>query len=75
MTLTDELIEHIYQLDAVQQQRLLNFARVLARTPAIRGEAGESIVRAIGFFDAQALDEIEAAINRGYAEIDPREWE
>lgn len=65
MTMTDELIEQFNRLDEAQQQRLLNFARILTKTPKVQGEPGTSIVQAVGFFDAQALDEIEAAINEG----------
>jgi hypothetical protein len=75
MTTADELIEQFNKLDESQQQRLLNFARILTKTPMIKGEPGTSIVQAVGFFDAQALDEIEAAINEGTEDIDWRGWE
>lgn len=70
MTITDELLETLNQLDDAQQQRLLNFARVLAHTPQIQGESGKSIVQATGFFEADALQEIETAI----AEADGIDW-
>lgn len=75
MTLIEQLIEQFNKMDEAQQQRLLNFARVLTRTPDIQGESGASIVKATGFFDAQSLDEMEAAIIEGCEEIDWREWE
>ncbi|MBW4439586.1 MAG: hypothetical protein KME04_20795 [Pleurocapsa minor GSE-CHR-MK-17-07R] len=75
MTMTDELIEQFNRLDEAQQQRLLNFARILTKTPKVQGEPGTRIVQAVGFFDAQALDEIEAAINEGTEDIDWRGWE
>jgi hypothetical protein len=62
MTITDELLQTLNQLNEAQQQRLLNFARILANTSKIQGESGKSIVQATGFFDADALEEIEAAI-------------
>lgn len=62
MTLTDELLQTVNQLDDAQKQRLLNFARVLAKTPYLRGESGKSIIKATGFFDAESLDEMESAI-------------
>ena len=74
MTIIDELIEQFNKLDE-QQQRLLNFARILTKTPTVKGEPGTSIIQAVGFFDAQALDEIEAAINEGTVAIDWRGWE
>lgn len=40
MTLAHELIEYFNHLDEVQRQRLVNYARILAQTPQIRGEAG-----------------------------------
>lgn len=63
MVITDELLQTINQLSDEQQQYLLTIARTLANTQRIRGESGESIVTAVGFFDEQALDEIESAIN------------
>ncbi len=75
MTLTDELIEQFNKLDAARQQYLLNFARVLTKTPVIKGESGASIATATGFFDAQSLNEMEAAIEEGCEEIDWRGWE
>lgn len=75
MTLTDQLIEQFNKMDAVQQQKLLDFARMITQTPVIQGESGASIIRATGLFDAQALDEIEAAIAEGCEEIDWRGWE
>lgn len=74
MSITDDLIEEFRKLDEAQQQRLLNFARILAKTPAVKGESGTSIIQAVGFFDAQSLDEMEAAINEGCEEIDWRGW-
>ena len=75
MTLTDQLIEQFNKMDESQQQRLLNFARVLTKTPDIRGESGASIINATGFFDTQSLDEMEAAIAEGCEGIDWRDWE
>lgn len=75
MTVADQLLEQFNQLDESQQQRLLNFARILADTPQVAGEAGTSIVTATGYFDPQALDEMEAAIDDGCEEIDWRGWE
>ena len=65
MTLTDQLIDQLNKLDEAQQQRLLNFARILAKTPIIQGEPGANIITATDFFDAQSLDEMEAAITEG----------
>ena len=65
MTMADDLINQFNKLDEAQQQQLLNFARILAKTPNIKGEPGKSIVQAVGFFDAKSLDEMEAAINEG----------
>lgn len=75
MTLADQLIEQIKRMDEAQQQRLLNFARILAKTPVIKGESGASIINATGFFDAQSLNEMEAAIEEGCEEIDWHGWE
>ena len=75
MTLAQELLDEFNKLDNAKQQRLLSFARILAKTPTIKGEPGSSIVQATGFFDAQSLDEMQAAIQEGTEEIDWREWE
>jgi hypothetical protein len=75
MTLSEQLIEQFNKMDESQKQRLLNFARILTKTPAIRGEPGASITQATGFFDAQSLDEMEAAIAEGCEGIDWRGWE
>lgn len=75
MTLSEQLIEQLNRMDEAQKQRLLNFARILTKTPAIQGERGASIVQATGFFDAQSLDEMEAAIAEGCEGIDWRGWE
>lgn len=75
MTLTEQLIEVFEKLDAAQQQRLLSYARIMTQTPDIKGESGTSIVTATGFFDAQSLDEMEAAIKDGCEGIDWRGWE
>lgn len=70
MTITDELLQTLNQLNEAQKQRLLNFARVLANTSQVQGESGKSIIQATGFFDADALQEIEIAI----AEADRIDW-
>jgi hypothetical protein len=76
MKLRDQLLEQFEQLKPEQQEYLLDFARVLANKPGtIRGETGASIVQAVGYFDAQSLNEIEAAIMSGTEEIDWRGWE
>lgn len=75
MTVTEEIIQYLNQLDEGQQQSILNFARILANTPIIKGERGESIVEAVGFFDSQSLDEMEMAIDEGCEQIDWAEWE
>jgi len=67
MTLIDQLLGQFNKMDAAQQQRLLNFARILTRTPALKGEAGVSIVKAAGFFDKQLLDEMEAVATKTIA--------
>jgi len=71
VTLSEQLMEQFNKMDEAQQQRLLNFARILTNTPVIKGEAGVSIAAATGFFDAQSLDEMEAAIK----EVDNLRWQ
>lgn len=65
MSIAKQLLAQLEKLDASQQQRVLNFARTLSKTPTIKGESGQSIIAATGFFDAQSLDEMEAAILEG----------
>lgn len=75
MTLSEEIMQYLNQLDDSQQQTLLNFARILSQTPIIQGESGESIMKSIGLFDTQSLDEIETAIEEGCEQIDWASWE
>lgn len=75
VTLSQQLLEQLNRMDEVQKQRLLNFARILTKTSDIQGELGTSIVQAVGFFDSQSLDEMEAAIIESCEEIDWRGWE
>lgn len=75
MTVAEEIMLQLNKLDEAQQQRLLNFARILAKTPVVKGESGQSIIAATGFFDAQSLTEIEKAIQEGCERIDWGGWE
>lgn len=69
MNKADALLIEFSKLDPNQQEQVLNFARVLAQTTPPQGESGVSIIQATGFFSAQALDEIEAAIQAGYSDF------
>jgi len=75
MTVAEQILEQMNKMDEAQQQRLLDFAHILTKTPGIKGESGASIVAATGFFDTQSLDEMQAAIADGTEEIDWRGWE
>lgn len=75
MTLSEQLVEQFNKMDENQQQRLLDFARILTKPSIIKGELGKSIVMATGFFDMQSLDEMEAAIAEGCEQVDWRGWE
>jgi hypothetical protein len=46
VTLSEQLMEQFNKMNEAQQQRLLNFARILTQTPLIRGEPGASIAAA-----------------------------
>ena len=70
-----ELIEQYTKLDESQQERLLAYARILAKVHALKGESGASIVQAVGFFEPSALDEIETAIKTGTEDIDWHGWQ
>ena len=58
MSLVNELLETFNTLDDAQQYRVLRYARILAKTPTIRGEPGSRFIKATGYFDAQSLDEV-----------------
>lgn len=75
MDKADALLTEFSKLDPNQQEQVLNFARVLAQTTPLKGESGQSIIQATGFFSPQALDEIESAIQADCEEIDWRGWE
>jgi hypothetical protein len=66
MTIAEELPEYLKKLDDAQQQQLLNFARNLSEKTPLKGEPMEHFLRAPRLFDAQALDEMEAAIEEEY---------
>ncbi len=73
-TRTKQLLEQFNSMDTAQQERLLNFARILTQTPTIRGESGKDIAAATNYFDAESLDEMEAAINADTEKIDWHGW-
>ena len=62
MSRSQQLLEQFNSMDNAQQERLLNFARSLTQNPIIRGESGKDIAAATGYFDAESLDEMQAAI-------------
>ena len=66
MTLSDRLLEQFNKLNHRQQKRLLDFAQTLNESSEPQGEPGTSIIVATGYFDSQALDEMEAAIEEAY---------
>jgi hypothetical protein len=75
MTITQQLIEHLNQMDDHQQQHLLNFARTLTKTTDIRGESGMSIVHATRMFDEQSLSEMAKAIAEDCEGVDFDAWQ
>jgi hypothetical protein len=70
MSVKDELLEYLVQLDESQQHRLLGLARTMAKTRHIRGESGESLMQSLGLFRDDALDEMSRAINDNCERID-----
>jgi hypothetical protein len=70
-----ELLGHAHQLSAEKQQRLLNYARVLAKTRHIQGESGQSIIQSPGLFRVEDLDEMAQAIAEDCERIDWGGWE
>ena len=58
------LLEQVQQLDDEGLQRLLNYARLLASAPQIRGESGKSLIASAGMFGEQDLAEMVKPSNK-----------
>jgi hypothetical protein len=69
-TLAQQIIERISQLDAVQQQRVLDFVRHLERP---RGVPARSLLKFAGRIAPDDVKRIEEAIE-DCERIDPNEW-
>jgi hypothetical protein len=70
-----ELLEQVNKLDDERQRRLLNYARLLANAPQIRGESGKSLIASAGMFGKQDLEEMQQAIEEDCERIDWGGWE
>ena len=69
------LLDQLRQLDEDQLRRLLNYARLLAKTPQVRGESGKSLIASAGMFGKQDLEEMRRAIEEDRERIDWGGWE
>ncbi|HVU12701.1 MAG TPA: hypothetical protein VHD90_15570 [Phototrophicaceae bacterium] len=72
---THELLEQVNKLDGERQRRLLNYARLLANVPQVRGESGKNLIASAGMFRQQDLEEMQRAIEEDCERIDWSEWE
>ncbi len=70
VTLTQQIIERVNQLDAEQQQKVLEFMRELARP---RGVPAQSLLKFAGRIAPEDLDRMEQAME-DCERIDPDEW-
>jgi hypothetical protein len=70
-TVKDEIIEHVDRLGAPQQQKVLDFARLLTESA---GAPGRSLLRFAGCIDPADLETITHAIEEGCEKIDPNAW-
>lgn len=70
-----ELLEQANKLDPERLLRLLNYARLLANVPQIRGESGKSLIASAGMFGQQDLEEMQRAIDEDCERIDWGGWE
>jgi hypothetical protein len=75
ITIEKELLEQVHKLGEDQQRRVLEFARILAHAPEIRGESGRSILQSAGLFPDEDLDEMAHAIEEDCERIDRGGWE
>ncbi len=69
------LLEQVQRLDDERLQRLLNYARLLANVPQVRGETGRSLITSAGMFAEQDLLEMSRAIEQDCERIDWGGWE
>jgi hypothetical protein len=70
-----ELLEQANKLDHERLMRLLNYARLLANVPQVRGESGKSLIASAGMFGQQDLIEMQRAIEEDCERIDWGGWE
>ncbi|MCZ2095998.1 MAG: hypothetical protein LC121_06945 [Anaerolineae bacterium] len=67
-----ELLKQVSKLDDERQRRLLNYARLLANVPQVRGESGKRLLASAGMFGKQDLDEMQRVIEEDCERIDLR---
>ncbi len=70
-----ELLQQVNKLDDEQQRRLLNYARLLAQAPQLRGESGKKLIASAGMFGEEDLEEMQRAIEEDCERIDWGGWE
>jgi hypothetical protein len=69
----NELLSYLGQLGTEDQAKVVNFARVLAKSPK-RGTPGKEWLRVVGAIPHVDLAEMTQAIEEECERIDPNEW-
>ena len=74
-----EIIEQVKALSSEQQQRLLEFARLLASSPPttappLPGTPGSALLRFAGTIPSEELQQMTATIEEQCERVDPVEW-
>ena len=71
MTLTQQILQEVGQLNSEQQREVLGFARLLRLK---KGNPGHDLLRFAGTIDAGDLEQMSRAIEADCERVDPNAW-
>ncbi len=72
-TTIQEIIERLDKLTPVQQKQVLNQILSFLGEP-IRGIPGKELLKFVGLFPPEDIEEIKQAIEEGCGKVDASEW-
>ena len=72
-TTVQEIVERLDKLTPVQQKRILNTVLSLLGEP-IRGISGKEMLKFVGMFPPEDLEQIKQAIEEDCEHVDESEW-
>lgn len=75
MTTAQQILDEVQRLDAVQQGRVLAFARSLSQPNQLpKGTSVDVLMQFAGAIPLEDLQEMAMAIEEGCEKVDPNEW-